>query len=412
MNSVGSATKVTIYVSDHDRYHNQPLYAAILQRLKTEGAAGATVTRGLAGFGAHSRIHTANIVSLSDALPLIIEWVDRPERVERLLPQISSMVTEGLITAQTVDVIRYSHRALKQFPARTLVREVMNHEVASIVAAASVEQVVNLLVDKGYRVLPVVDDHWHVLGVISEGDLLRAGLSFVDLGDEAPPRGNSRRATDLMTAPPITVRANVSVAQAIQLMVEHGVKRVPVLDDNDTLAGLLSRVDILRLMSEADVNRNEPSKLPAGQTRVEQIMLANVAQVRQNAHLPEIVDLLLGIQSRRVVVIDQARRVQGIITDGDLMARVAASQRKTIFEVLFGRQKRLSLDSNLTAAAVMTQPAVTVLRQTSLLDALKLLIKHQIKRLPVVDDSGRLVGLVGRGGILRALHSQLNRPAA
>lgn len=411
MNIVGSARKVTIYISDRDRYKNSSLQTAILRLLKDEGAAGATVTRGLAGFGAHSRIHTVNIVSLTDELPLIIEWVDQPNRVERILPKISAMVVEGLITVQDVDVVRYSHRAAKQFSVKTLVKQVMSYEVAGIVAPASVSQVVALLIDKGYRVLPVVDDQWHVLGVISEGDLLRAGVSFVELGDNRQSlAADKQRVADLMTTPAITVPEDAPVTLAIDLMVSHGVKRLPVLDKAGTLSGLLSRVDILRLLSETDVSRSMPSLQLGEPLFVEEIMLSDVPTVLEEACLSEIVDLMLGIRSRRVVVVDAHRRVVGIITDGDLLARVTVPHRKSLFDALIGKQARVNFDSDLTAAVVMTKPAITVAAKTSLADALTLLVNHGIKRLPVVDEAGQLIGLVGRGGILRALHQQMNNP--
>ena len=100
MEIVGIATKVTIYIGESDRLGQKSLYMAILEMLKAEDCAGATVLRGLAGFGAHSRIRTATIVDLSSDLPLVIEWVDDPARVARVMPRLTGMVSEGLITCQ------------------------------------------------------------------------------------------------------------------------------------------------------------------------------------------------------------------------------------------------------------------------------------------------------------------------
>jgi hypothetical protein len=105
MDIVGPATKVTIYLGESDRWHGKPLHMAILELLKSADCAGATVTRGIAGFGCHSRIRTASIVDLSADLPLIVEWVDGPARVDRVMPQIRAMVTKGMITVQQVEVI-------------------------------------------------------------------------------------------------------------------------------------------------------------------------------------------------------------------------------------------------------------------------------------------------------------------
>lgn len=105
MDIIGPATKVTIYIGESDRWHGKPLHMAILELLKSTDCAGATVTRGIAGFGCHSRIRTASIVDLSADLPLIVEWVDDPARVDRVMPQIRAMVSKGMITAQPVEVI-------------------------------------------------------------------------------------------------------------------------------------------------------------------------------------------------------------------------------------------------------------------------------------------------------------------
>ena len=97
MQLTGEAVRVTIFISEGDRYRGGNLYLAILNYLRSEGASGATVTRALSGFGARSRIHTANIEVLSSDLPIRIEWIDLPARVERLLPRLQQMVDSGLI---------------------------------------------------------------------------------------------------------------------------------------------------------------------------------------------------------------------------------------------------------------------------------------------------------------------------
>lgn len=105
MQLYGEATRITIYIGESDRYQGGNLYMAILNFLRSEGASGATVMRALGGFGAHSRIRTANIEVLSSDLPIRIEWIDLPQRVDRLLPQLQRMVNDGLILRETVTVV-------------------------------------------------------------------------------------------------------------------------------------------------------------------------------------------------------------------------------------------------------------------------------------------------------------------
>lgn len=104
------AQLLAIYIGESDKWRGRPLYAVILETLKQEGIAGATVTRGVAGFGAHSRIHTAAILRLSEDLPLVVQVIDSPEHIERALEAVSPLVREGLITRQPVEVLRYTHR--------------------------------------------------------------------------------------------------------------------------------------------------------------------------------------------------------------------------------------------------------------------------------------------------------------
>ena len=107
----GSGLRVRIYLGERDRHHGASLWSALLEFLRRHGAAGATVIRGVAGYGAHSTIHTTSIVELSSDLPLIVEWIDTEARVDQLLPEIEKMLQGGLITADPVRVIRYQpHR--------------------------------------------------------------------------------------------------------------------------------------------------------------------------------------------------------------------------------------------------------------------------------------------------------------
>jgi uncharacterized protein len=105
----GDAQRVRVYIGESDQWHGKPLFAAIVERCHIEGLAGATVLRGIEGFGAHSRIHTARLLRLSEDLPIVVDIVDRAERIERLLPILDEMVTEGLITLENVHVVKYVH---------------------------------------------------------------------------------------------------------------------------------------------------------------------------------------------------------------------------------------------------------------------------------------------------------------
>lgn len=96
-----------VFLGESDRWEGQPLYEAIVLKARELHLAGATVLRGPMGFGARSRMHTTKILRLSEDLPMVIEIVDRREKIDELLPHIDAMVTEGLVTLEKVQVIKY-----------------------------------------------------------------------------------------------------------------------------------------------------------------------------------------------------------------------------------------------------------------------------------------------------------------
>ena len=105
----GNQFLVRIFLGESDRFHHTPLSRALLERLRREGFAGATVIHGIAGFGASSVIHTASLVELSTDLPVLIEVVDDEAHVEKLLPILDEMVTGGaLVTVERVRVVKYA----------------------------------------------------------------------------------------------------------------------------------------------------------------------------------------------------------------------------------------------------------------------------------------------------------------
>lgn len=99
-----------IFIGESDRHENQPLYEWLIRQAREHGLAGATVLRGMAGFGAHSRVHTAKIMRLSQDLPIVVEIVDTAERIETFITHMEGVVGEGLITTEKVNVRVYRSR--------------------------------------------------------------------------------------------------------------------------------------------------------------------------------------------------------------------------------------------------------------------------------------------------------------
>lgn len=103
----GQGLLVRIYIGESDRWNGRPLYQQIVELLRKRGIAGATVLRGIEGFGAKAHLHTTRILRLSEDLPVLIEVVDQEERLRAILPELDAMVADGLITLERVEVIAY-----------------------------------------------------------------------------------------------------------------------------------------------------------------------------------------------------------------------------------------------------------------------------------------------------------------
>ncbi|HZO81718.1 MAG TPA: DUF190 domain-containing protein [Candidatus Binataceae bacterium] len=101
----GRGRQLTIYLGESDLHRHQALYTAIVELLRREGLSGATVIRGAAGFGMSSVVHTSAVLRLSMDLPMVVTVVDRPERIERIIPKLVEMAPASLITAHDVEVV-------------------------------------------------------------------------------------------------------------------------------------------------------------------------------------------------------------------------------------------------------------------------------------------------------------------
>ena len=427
MQMQGKACRISIYTGEGSHYQGKPLYMAVLELLKREGASGATVTRGLAGFGAHSLIHSAAIMTLSTDLPITLTWVDVEERVNRLLPQIRHMVDDGLITREDLDVVQYAPGRWPN-PLDQPVHNIMRTEVLTVQPDTSINEVVALLLDRGYRSLPVIETDGSLTGIITDGDLLRrinlsarlglqTYLTPAQLQQQLSARlKQTERAADIMTRVVITVRATDTVRVAAQRMAEYGLKRLPVIDELGHLVGLVSRINIFQAVEYHQNNREGTPDLFHAGASVAELMYKDVPTVSPQAQLEEIVQALETTQRRRAIVIDDERHVLGIITDGDLLRRSRHAQHPDLLSrlrtLITGQKKAGDVlpPSNETAAELMTTPLISIQTDIPLIEALRLMVQHGIKRLPVVDQDDRLVGLLGRASLLHGLLANDDSP--
>lgn len=226
--------RVTIYINNTDHWHHQSLYMAILELLRREGCAGATVTQGIAGFGASRRINVTRLADVVMDVPLVVTWIDRADRVERVLPRVAEMVTVGLITVEDLQIYQYAANLRAGLP-EVRVEEVMTRAVTTIQPEAPVIKAVETLIDKDYTALPVVDSENRVVGVISDTDLLARGDMEVSLSlkKAADPRlvetlfarlrQSTRTVAQVMTSEPVTIGPQADLREAAHAMSRHNI---------------------------------------------------------------------------------------------------------------------------------------------------------------------------------------------
>src|SRR5436853_4522150 len=154
MPSNSPGQRITVYFGERDTWQHHSLAMTFLEMLRREGCSGATVTRGVAGFGSGSRIKTATLVELSGDLPMVLTVVDTPERVARFLPEIRDMLGGGLITVEEVDIYQYSSRFKETLPDLP-VRAVMTTAVLTVHLDTPLEEAVRVLLQHVFTALPV-----------------------------------------------------------------------------------------------------------------------------------------------------------------------------------------------------------------------------------------------------------------
>jgi PII-like signaling protein len=109
MKQGGEMVLMRIFIGESDRHGHRPLYEALVELFREEGLAGATVLRGVSGFGAHSVFHSAKLLRLSADLPMIVEVVDTQEKIDAVMPRVDELMDGGLVTLEKVTVARYTH---------------------------------------------------------------------------------------------------------------------------------------------------------------------------------------------------------------------------------------------------------------------------------------------------------------
>lgn len=300
------------------------------------------------------------------------------------------------------------------------VGDVMTGEVATVSPEATTAEVVELLVQRGVKAVPVVDERRRVIGIITGGDLLRRGhlglrlsiqrdLTPDELADQVRALASSgQRAGDVMTPKPLTIDREASLDEAVSSMVSHGIKRLPVTDREGQLVGIVSRTDILRHLAAAPAPPPEPHHtLPIWARTAGEAMDPRVPTVAPNTLAEVVLRQILSTPLRRVVVTDDAGKAMGIITDRDLLARASPSTRSGLLHALAGRKPLQQTDGAalgpIVAADLMKPHVFAVAADMPIIEAIRLMVTQRVKRLAVLDSEGRPIGIIDRQRLLQVL---------
>ncbi len=419
MKGYARGVRVTVYLSQTDHTRQASNYMRIVDYLRKEGAAGATVIRGFAGFGASSRVSKATLVDVEQHLPAIVIWVDAPERVERLLPGVRERAGGGMVVLEEVQIAGYGGRGVDQLRFDLHVEDVMRTEVVSVRDDAPLREAVELLIGQEFRALPVVDAARRLRGILSNTDLLGAGGLTARLELlSAMPAGSRDAVLDALPAKKVSevMHRDVQVLQlrdtvetATRRMSELRLKRLPVVDDEGRLAGILSRADLLRAVAESFPRDADGESRPGARTAGE-LMRAEAPVVRATAPLAEVVTAVASTRLNRAVVVDADGRVLGVVTDADVLRSVGEASRSGVVGALMRAGGRAH--GSATAGDVMHAGDPVVTADTTLAEAAQVMVAHRRKILPVVDEDRRLLGILDRADLLHAASGALAAMAA
>ncbi|MBI5960466.1 MAG: DUF190 domain-containing protein [Chloroflexi bacterium] len=414
MPAAGPGKRLVIYVGESDSWRGRSLYLSILETLRKSGMAGATVTRGQAGFGAHSRIHTWQVERFSMDLPMVITVVDTLENIEKALDVVKPMVREGLITLEDVEIVKYTHRYLQPLPADRPVSDIMTREITAVAPDTPAVQVVELLLGKLFKAVPVIDDRQRVVGMITEDDLAeRAGmparltvagrLETDDLREFLAQVSHEKTARDIMTQPVYTVQDHAALGHVVQQMVERDLTRFPVVDAEGKLVGMVSRLDMLRAVAGNSGGEQELAPAPKPGQTLGEIMTPVVPSVTINDDLVDVLQQMLKTNIRYVVVLDEQQRAAGVITEGDLVARVAPVVRRRLLRAITNRVMGTGLMRGYALARdIMSEHVLSAPQETGIPEAIALMLREGRKRIVVVDDVQHPIGIVDRQTLLAA----------
>lgn len=414
-------SKIEIFTNEEANFRSIPLYKAVVQYvLGLKIAARCLVTRCMEGCYENGEIATQSVLIGSFNMPVVIQIVLPSVQADVILPTLEEMVDEGIVTVSEIAVRCHKTRN-HLFPRHLKVKDMMTPNPESVLLTTPVSDVVRLLLSSIFTGVPVVDEDGCPKGVISQGDLIYRGGMPARLGLLADSgTGNQdavleslalKKAKDIMS-PAVCIEENQLLTKAVHLMLEKGLKRLPVTNETGKLTGILSRMDIFRTITHhsPDWAAFRSQDIPVGNLKyVSDIMRRDVHTVFQDTPVAEVLQMIAANDIQRVAIVDKAGSLLGIISDRDLLAAFS-DQKEGIWEYFtsklpFGqRGKDHTFSRHLavkTATEVMKKDPPVILEDATIDEAIGLMTRKMLKRLPVMDHQGKFKGMISRESLLR-----------
>ncbi|MDY0041537.1 MAG: DUF190 domain-containing protein [Desulforhabdus sp.] len=323
---------IEIFTNEEARCKGKPLGEAVVVYVRgLKIAARCIVTRGIGGAYENGEVATQNVLVLSFNMPLKIEIMLPSAELDLVLPVIEEMVREGIVAVRTMLV--HTHKTERRLlPRHFKVKDIMTPSPKRVTASTSLKEVAQLLMSSIFTGVPVADKDDRPIGIITQGDLIyRAGIPMRLGLLAASDRGKvtavldslaPREAQEVMSSPAVTISEENFATQAVKLMVQKDVKRLPVVDKHGKLTGMLSRLDIFRtVMRESpDWEAFRGQSIQVNNLRVvADIMRRDTAAVPPETPVEEVLRIIDKNDIQRVAVVDEDGTFLGLISDRDLL---------------------------------------------------------------------------------------------
>lgn len=319
---------------------------------------------------------------------------------------------------------------LVRAPAPELrVRDLMSVEVAKIAPETPLPEIIGRLIQQGVKLLTVVNEQRQVVGVITLGSPLAQDQAYRRLDLQQAASADlliqhlrqlfkaEKAAKDVMNRHPIVVKEDIGIESAVRWMVSQRVTRMPVVDAGGMLLGMLDQENLLRYYTglvEAPDMPSVQERVPqaAAPRTVGEVTMIQVPLIPSDMPLTEVLQQVQTTPLRRAIVVNHNGVAPGVIADRDILAARGLVARRNPVLALAGRFSlsfpeelfRCRLSSGpLTAQQIMRPQLYAVTPATPVAEAVRLMLAHQIKRLVVVDEHGKPLGMVNREQLLRSI---------